>query len=176
MTCILSRPHAAQLPSKAVIWNPANIKPQWYHPLLNPGLPRPDRLNASALGAYAYDYFLRFLPHFRGRPEGDLAPGTTIDFTKRMSQKLGLALLFERRVWTDFRNLLLNPTVLILYIVGQCLVKLRRPTYEIWFVSMRVSVLLAKRPKVLSLLETLLMSFINYRLRTTAKLSNVRST
>lgn len=85
--------------SRRLIFDPERIQPQWQHPLLliTPGrLTR--ELTKKELQAYAYDYFMRFLPFFRHRPEGSLAPGVTIEFTRKMRQKLGLAFLFEHKI------------------------------------------------------------------------------
>lgn len=89
---------AAQLPMTAQTWKPSGIKPQWYHPLLEKASPQSQPLKMEALRAFAYDYYLRFLPFFRNRAEGSLSPGTSIEFTRRMTQKLGLALLFEHKI------------------------------------------------------------------------------
>lgn len=98
MTGPLKAGFAAQLPNGAVEWQPQRIKPQWYHPLLEVKAPLPQPLPVNGLQAFAYDFYLRFLPFFRNRPEGTLSPGTSIEFTRRMTQKLGLALLFERKI------------------------------------------------------------------------------
>jgi predicted SprT family Zn-dependent metalloprotease len=55
-------------------------------------------LSKDELIALAYDYYLRFLPYFRGQPEGSICLGIEIEFTQRMRQKLGLAYLFEHKI------------------------------------------------------------------------------
>jgi predicted SprT family Zn-dependent metalloprotease len=45
------------------------------------------------------DYFYElFLPKFIGQPEGDLRHGTIIEMSKKMTSKIGLALLFENKI------------------------------------------------------------------------------
>jgi hypothetical protein len=72
------------------------VKPQWAHPLLS--TKKKTRLELKALQEFAYDYYLRFLPFFKDQPEGTILPGVVVEFTKKMRQKLGLALLFEHKI------------------------------------------------------------------------------
>jgi predicted SprT family Zn-dependent metalloprotease len=87
------------------------VKPQWFHPLLEkiPGGPQIDR---ASLEAFAYDYYVRFMPFFRGQPEGSLLPGVQIEFNGRMKQKLGLAYLFERRIKLNLTYFTKDPRLL----------------------------------------------------------------
>ena len=86
------------MPHGIVHWRPSAIRPQWYHPLLERTDPLIKPLSSTELQAFAYDYFLRFLPFFRGQAEGSISAGTTIELTRRMKQKLGLAFLFEHKI------------------------------------------------------------------------------
>ena len=86
------------------------IPPQWFHPVFGKADKSP--LDRTALQAFAYDYFLRMLPFFRDQPEGSLRPGVQIEFTGRMRQKLGLALLFEHRIRLNLNYFLKDPRLL----------------------------------------------------------------
>jgi predicted SprT family Zn-dependent metalloprotease len=91
---------SSDIPEQPVQYDPRKILPQWAHPLLaarKPAAPRPD-VKKAELEAFAYDYYLRFLPFFRGKPEGSLNPGVLIEFTRKMRYKLGLAYLFEHKI------------------------------------------------------------------------------
>ena len=88
---------ATGIPAQHVPVNSSKIRPQWFHPLLTADL-RGRILTRPELEAFAYDYYLRFLPFFRGKPEGSLTPGVVIEFTKKMRLKLGLAYLFEHKI------------------------------------------------------------------------------
>ena len=72
-------------------------RPQWSHPLLRKNGAQ-GRIELEKLRAFAYDFYLRFLPFFKNQPEGSISVGVTLEFTKKMRQKLGLALLFEHKI------------------------------------------------------------------------------
>jgi predicted SprT family Zn-dependent metalloprotease len=87
------------------------LGPQWFHPyLLKTDLDAPVKM--SDLEAYAYDYFLRFLPFFRKQPEGSLHPGTRIKFTGRMKRKLGLADMPKHEIRLNKSYFLNDPKLL----------------------------------------------------------------
>jgi len=89
------------------------VAPQWFHPLLL--APKGDchqPLSRDELTAFAYDYFLRFLPFFKRQPEGSLGTGIEIEFTARMRQKLGLAYLFEHRIRLNLAYFANDPSLL----------------------------------------------------------------
>jgi len=86
------------IPDAPVPWNPRNIRPQWFHPLLDSPAELRPHISKRELEAFSYDYYLRFLPFFRNQTEGSLQPGCTLEFTRRMRQKLGLAYLFEHNI------------------------------------------------------------------------------
>lgn|GEM_PF-1261417 len=91
---------SAKLSSPVVTLDIRKIPPQWSHPLLSvtgKNFSGPE-LKKADLEAFAYDYYLRFLPFFRGKPEGSLTPGVLIQFTRKMRLKLGLAYLFEHKI------------------------------------------------------------------------------
>ena len=45
------------------------------------------------------DYFYEiFLPRFRGQPEGNIQEGVGIEVSRKMTSKIGLALLFENKI------------------------------------------------------------------------------
>ncbi len=74
------------------------VAPEWFHPLLLSPKNRRKPLSKDELKAFAYDYYLRFLPFFKNQTEGSLEAGVEIEFTVRMRQKLGLAYLFEHKI------------------------------------------------------------------------------
>lgn len=77
-------------------FNAETIRPQWRHPYLEKTWA--SKLTRPQLEAYAYDYYLRFLPFFREQPEGSLLPGVEITYSRRMRQRLGTADLFHHRI------------------------------------------------------------------------------
>ena len=83
---------------QAASFNPETVKPQWFHPLIAFAPQKRQPLSKEELQAFAYDYYLRFLPFFKKQPEGSITPGVEIEFTSRMRQKLGLAYLFEHKI------------------------------------------------------------------------------
>lgn len=91
---------SSEFSGSAICVDLLKVPPQWSHPLLlKNGKQRVDAgLKKSELEAFAYDYYLRFLPFFRGQPEGSLTPGVLIEFTRKMRLKLGLAYLFEHKI------------------------------------------------------------------------------
>ena len=79
---------------------------------------------------------------------------------------VGLAVLFHRNIWTAFKNRYINPVVLMTYIAGQCLLKLNRP-YSGVLICVRVaSQILNENGRILSLLDRLLVTYIEHRLTT----------
>lgn len=87
------------------------IKPQWSHPYLV-AESNQIKLNKAELQAYAYDFYLRFLPFFKNQPEGSLGSGVVIEFTQRMRHKLGLANLFARSIKLNQRYFSTDPKLL----------------------------------------------------------------
>lgn len=88
------------------------VKPQWFHPLLASSAKERQGLTKKNLEAFAYDYYLRFLPLFRNQPEGSIESGAVIEFTRRMRQKLGLAYLFEQKIKLNQTYFAQDPTLL----------------------------------------------------------------
>ena len=100
MSHVEASSQSSSIPEQPVQYDPKKIMPQWAHPLLSV-TKNPEKnviLSKRDLEAFAYDYYLRFLPFFRGQPEGSLSPGVLIQFTRRMRHKLGLAFLFEHKI------------------------------------------------------------------------------
>jgi predicted SprT family Zn-dependent metalloprotease len=59
------------------------------------------------------DYFYElFLPRFVGQPEGSIRPGTTIELSKRMRHKVGLAMMFENKIRLSVNYFADNPQFL----------------------------------------------------------------
>lgn len=56
------------------------------------------RVSQEDLQQLAEYYFERFLPFFTDQKEGSINPQTTIEFSKKMKQKMGLAYLFEQKI------------------------------------------------------------------------------
>ncbi len=79
------------------ILQPERIPPQWFHPYLLRGGDR-DCLASGDLQALAYDFFLRFMRYFRDQPEGQMRHGVAIEFTRKMRQRLGMAVLGEGKI------------------------------------------------------------------------------
>ncbi len=69
----------------------------WYHPHLYKEEVT-QHLSREEIHAMAYHYFLKFMPFFRNQKEGSLKTGLVIEFSTRMKSKLGLSLLFERKM------------------------------------------------------------------------------
>ncbi len=90
----------------------SQVKPQWFHPLLNLPADPQRRIKRNELEAFAYDFYVRFMPFFRHREEGSLLPGVTIEFNGRMKQKLGLAYLFERKIKLNLNYFSRDPRLL----------------------------------------------------------------
>lgn len=90
-------------------FDPKDIKPQWYHPLLRD---ISHVLSKQELQSFSYEYYLKFLPFFRNQPEGSLAVGVSIEFTKKMKQKLGLAFLFEHKIKLNQNYFATDPALL----------------------------------------------------------------
>ena len=88
---------AKSLSSRHTAVDPRRMKSRWFHPLLVKPTDR-KRITTAELDELAGYYFKRFLPFFRNRPEGSLADGVVIEFTRKMRQKLGLAYLFEHKI------------------------------------------------------------------------------
>jgi predicted SprT family Zn-dependent metalloprotease len=102
----------SDIPKTPLEFNPAEVKPQWFHPFL---LHTPDnviKINKQELEAYAYDYFLRFLTLFRQQVEGDLKPGVVIEMSSRMRYKLGQAELFTHTIKLNQNYFLRDPRLL----------------------------------------------------------------
>ncbi len=56
------------------------------------------------------DYFLEFFrPRFTGQRDGTLHPGTVIEVSKKMTSKIGLALLFENKIRLNESYFLQHP-------------------------------------------------------------------
>lgn len=88
------------------------VKPQWFHPLLSRS-PDPSKpISRAELEAFAYDYYVRFMPFFRNCAEGSLLPGVLIEFNGKMKQKLGLAYLFERKIKLNLNYFARDPRLL----------------------------------------------------------------
>ena len=59
------------------------------------------------------DYFFElFLPRFAEQPEGSLATGTLIEFSRKMKNKVGLAVLFENKIRLSLSYFANNPQFL----------------------------------------------------------------
>jgi predicted SprT family Zn-dependent metalloprotease len=58
-------------------------------------MPRFDREDIELLASY---FFETFLPIFQDQPEGTIQSGTIIEISRRMTSKIGLALLFENKI------------------------------------------------------------------------------
>lgn len=89
-----------------------NVAKIWQHPLLTMGRAQRKPLPVAELQAFAYDFYLRFLPFFRDQPEGSIEPGVEIEFTSRMRQKLGLAYLFEHKIRLNLTYFAKDPSLL----------------------------------------------------------------
>jgi predicted SprT family Zn-dependent metalloprotease len=85
------------IPQKQVLFDINALKPQWSHPYFDNNKIKP-HYSKQELEAFAYDYYLRFMPFFKHQAEGNLGPGVVIEFSTRMRQKLGLASLFLRNI------------------------------------------------------------------------------
>jgi predicted SprT family Zn-dependent metalloprotease len=81
------------LPQK-IIFDLDRISIEWRHPYLS----FDGRLDKKQLEAYAYDYYLRFLPLFRNTEFGSIRPGVDIRFTKRMKHQLGSASVYAGKI------------------------------------------------------------------------------
>lgn len=77
-------------------FDPETIKLPWRHPTFFANSLQP--LNKRELEHLTYDYFLKFMPHFRNQPEGSLQAGTEFRFTRRLKHRLGQAELFLHRI------------------------------------------------------------------------------
>jgi predicted SprT family Zn-dependent metalloprotease len=88
------------------------VAPQWSHPLVASPKPKRRPQAGESLQAFAYDFYLRFLPFFRDQPEGSLSPSVEIEFTTRMRQKLGLAYLFEHKIRLNQSYFAKDPSLL----------------------------------------------------------------
>ncbi|MEY4631580.1 MAG: SprT-like family [Pseudomonadota bacterium] len=88
------------------------VKPQWFHPLLNVAPAASRQIGRAELEAFAYDYYVRFMPFFRNCEEGSLLPGVVIEFNGKMKQKLGLAYLFERKIKLNLNYFAKDPRLL----------------------------------------------------------------
>jgi predicted SprT family Zn-dependent metalloprotease len=59
------------------------------------------------------DYFFElFLPRFAGQSEGSLREGTIIEFSRKMKNKVGLAVLFENKIRLSLSYFASNPQFL----------------------------------------------------------------
>jgi predicted SprT family Zn-dependent metalloprotease len=85
----------SSLPKTRLEFEPNLVRPQWFHPYLGLAPDAHLRLKRKELMAYAYDYFLKFLPFFKNQSEGSLAPGVEVKFSRRLKNKLGQAELFS---------------------------------------------------------------------------------
>ena len=79
------------------IFDPDQIGDEWFHNLLlhnqsDPLIPKDE------LRSFAYFYFIKFLPFFRNQIEGSIEKGISIEVSKRMKSKLGLAYMFEQKI------------------------------------------------------------------------------
>jgi predicted SprT family Zn-dependent metalloprotease len=102
----------SELPQSEVVFDLSKIRPQWYHPLLSYNVNLSKRLTKQELEAYAYDYYLRFLPFFRDQPEGSLKPGVVIEMSSRMRWKLGQAELFSHKIKINLNYFMRDPRLL----------------------------------------------------------------
>jgi predicted SprT family Zn-dependent metalloprotease len=93
-------------------YSPEFVRPQWFHPLLNYAKQKRQPLTRDELQAFAYDYYLRFLPFFKNQTEGSINAGVEIEFTGRMRQKLGLAYLFEHKIRLNQAYFASDPSLL----------------------------------------------------------------
>ena len=101
------------IPEHRVTFDPQAIKPQWFHPLLGTRTNGARReVTKRELEIFAYDYYLRFLPFFRGQREGTINSGVLIEFTNRMKSKLGLAYLFEHKIKLNQKYFGADPSLL----------------------------------------------------------------
>lgn len=87
------------------------MKPQWYHHLLQPKVSE-TTISRPELESLAYDFYIRFMPFFRNQKEGSLMPGVEISFCGKMKQKLGLAILFQRKIKLNLKYFAKDPKLL----------------------------------------------------------------
>ena len=88
-----------------------NEKSPWFHENLfyeNPQQP----LDKDKLWEMAYHYFLKFMIFFRNQPEGSLKPGTKIELSTRMKSRLGVSILFERRMRLNYPYFSNSPKIM----------------------------------------------------------------
>lgn len=71
-----------------------DVPPQWDHPFLH----LESSYNKKNLEAFAYDYYMRFLPMFRKQTQGSIRPGVDIKFTRRMKNQLGSASVYSGEI------------------------------------------------------------------------------
>lgn len=100
------------IPKSPLDFDPNNVRPQWAHPFLLHTPDAPQKISKKELQAYAYDYFLRFLPIFRNQKEGDLKVGVMIELSSRMRYKLGQAELFTHTIKLNQNYFLKDPRLL----------------------------------------------------------------
>ncbi len=86
------RANESQEVAKNLVFAPEKIAMQWQHPYLQRGGDF-DRLGPGELESLAYDYFLRFMRFFKQQPEGSIRSGVVVEFTRKMRQRLGMAIL-----------------------------------------------------------------------------------
>ena len=68
-----------------------------------------EREDLELLAGYFFDLFL---PHFNGQKDGALRSGTRIEFSKKMRNKVGLAVLFENKIRLSLHYFKANPQFL----------------------------------------------------------------
>ena len=108
---IHSTESASTLESKIQI-DRSIVRMEWQHPALFHDADKHGELSKAQLRSLAYDYYLKFLPHFKNQPEGSMSPGVEIELTGRMKQKLGLAYLFEHKIKLNHSYFAVEPVLL----------------------------------------------------------------
>lgn len=88
------------------------IKPQWFHPILTIKPNKKTKVYLKDLENMAYDYYVKFMPFFKGLPDGDFKPGVIIEFSTKMQKQLGASLLFERKIRLNQKYFSKDPRLL----------------------------------------------------------------
>lgn len=112
MSKMVQTSESTSTPQTSLPFDPNSIDAQWLHADLVRNAEKEGELTKGQLRILAYDYYLKFLPHFRNQPEGSIAPSVEIEFTGRMKQKLGMAYLFEHKIKLNLSYFTKEPALL----------------------------------------------------------------